>query len=220
MHPSVARRSRITPAEQFATGLRTLEPFVQNPLLLVETRDKLLDAAVDVFIEKGFTRSSVDEICRRAGTTKGAFFHHFENKQEVGLLALDRFADKVVVSLRDAPRERDPLRRIVDSLESQPFPTCLLAVLTLELGSDDQTFRNAANTAYERVLVSVEGLINEALHSGVNGDGVNGKNPRALAELFMATMEGSLILARAKEDRAIIENNITAFESYLRSSLT
>ena len=163
-----------------------------------------------MFIEKGFTRSSVDEICRRAGTTKGAFFHHFENKQEVGLLALDRFADKIINALDRAPIERDPLKRILDCVDLEPFPTCLLAVLTLELGSDDQVFRNAARSAYERVLDSVEALMTEALATEPNGH-----NPRALAELYLATMEGSLILARAKEDRTIIENNIAAFKKYL-----
>jgi AcrR family transcriptional regulator len=41
-----------------------------------------MKAAVDCFAEQGYTTTSVDEICRRAGVSKGAFYHHFTSKQE------------------------------------------------------------------------------------------------------------------------------------------
>jgi AcrR family transcriptional regulator len=179
----------------------------------LETKTKLLDAAIAVFIEKGFTRSSVDEICRRAGTTKGAFFHHFENKQEVGLLALERYTTRLITALREAPRERDPLLRILEAFEPQPSPACLVAILTLELGADDVGLRDAAKQSFERVLDCLTSLMTEVVAQSPKKD----LDPRAAAELYLATIEGALILARARGDISIVRSQINAFKSYLKS---
>ena len=176
-----------------------------------------------MFIEKGFTRSSVDEICRRAGTTKGAFFHHFENKQEVGLLALDRFAQLLTDSLQNGATAEDPTQRLLDYLDRAmlvgdsvpPYPTCLLAVLTLELAAANPTFRSASHKAFGRWLDDVEKLINEAAIASKKD-----LKPRELAELFVATLEGSLIMARARGDHAIIEKNVASFREYMRLALS
>ncbi len=45
------------------------------------TRETLLNVSGELFADVGYTATSIDEICARAGTTKGALFHHFKNKQ-------------------------------------------------------------------------------------------------------------------------------------------
>lgn len=54
------------------------------------TRDRLLDAAVALFAEKGVLGSSVEEICERAGFTRGAFYSNFASKDELVLAAVER----------------------------------------------------------------------------------------------------------------------------------
>ena len=56
-----------------------------------EGRAKLLDAALMVIREKGYTDSTVDDLCREAGVTKGAFFHHFKSKEELAVAAAGHF---------------------------------------------------------------------------------------------------------------------------------
>jgi AcrR family transcriptional regulator len=46
----------------------------------IETRERLLRAAVNLYSAKGFSGASVEDVVRRAGVTKGAFYHHFESK--------------------------------------------------------------------------------------------------------------------------------------------
>jgi TetR/AcrR family transcriptional repressor of nem operon len=50
-------------------------------------RPKLLDAALSVIRTKGYSATSVDELCAAAGVTKGAFFHYFKSKDELGVAA-------------------------------------------------------------------------------------------------------------------------------------
>lgn len=54
------------------------------------TRERLLDAARDVFAERGVYGASVEEICARAGFTRGAFYSNFADKDDVLLVLIER----------------------------------------------------------------------------------------------------------------------------------
>jgi AcrR family transcriptional regulator len=56
-----------------------------------ETRSRILDAALEAFAQYGYDAASVAEICRRAGVTKGGFYHHFSSKQALFLELLERW---------------------------------------------------------------------------------------------------------------------------------
>ena len=49
------------------------------------SKTKLLDAALQVFRTKGYSATTVDDICHAAGVTKGSFFHHFTGKEELAI---------------------------------------------------------------------------------------------------------------------------------------
>lgn len=55
-----------------------------------ETRARLLEAAEACFSESGYDGTGVAKICRRAGVSKGAFYHHFETKQAIFLELLNK----------------------------------------------------------------------------------------------------------------------------------
>jgi AcrR family transcriptional regulator len=56
-----------------------------------ETRSHILQAAEECFAQRGYDGIGVAEICRRAGVTKGGFYHHFPSKQAVFLELLNRW---------------------------------------------------------------------------------------------------------------------------------
>ena len=58
---------------------------------LERTRSLLLDAAEEVFAEKGFTAASLDDIAYAAGYTKGAIYKHFATKEDLFLAVSDRY---------------------------------------------------------------------------------------------------------------------------------
>ena len=59
-----------------------------------QTQRHLLDAAIELFLEKGFARSSVEEIAERAGYSKGAIYSNFSSKEELALAVLERRGDE------------------------------------------------------------------------------------------------------------------------------
>jgi AcrR family transcriptional regulator len=56
-----------------------------------QTRSNILAAAAVAFAEQGYDATGVAEICRRAGVSKGAFYHHFSSKQDLFLELLERW---------------------------------------------------------------------------------------------------------------------------------
>jgi len=59
----------------------------------IETRERLLRAAVNLYSAKGFAGASVLDVARRAGVTKGAFYHHFESKAHLIMAIHNSYVD-------------------------------------------------------------------------------------------------------------------------------
>jgi TetR/AcrR family fatty acid metabolism transcriptional regulator len=59
----------------------------------IDTQQKILDAAIDVFAEKGFHDARVDEIVDVSKTSKGAVYFYFPSKQDIFLAIVDKFAN-------------------------------------------------------------------------------------------------------------------------------
>ena len=63
------------------------------------TRERVLDAALAVFAERGVIGSSVEDICDRAGFTRGAFYSNFADKSELVDALVEREHARVIASL-------------------------------------------------------------------------------------------------------------------------
>ncbi|WP_051208264.1 TetR/AcrR family transcriptional regulator [Propionicicella superfundia] len=66
------------------------------------TRDRLLDAALEIFAAKGVQAATVEEICERAGFTRGAFYSNFESKDDLCVAAFRRFVADAEQTVRAA----------------------------------------------------------------------------------------------------------------------
>lgn len=85
------------------------------------TREKILDAALDVFSQKGYHDTRMDEIVTESGTSKGAIYFHFPNKERLFLALVDQFANLLERRVTDAiSHEAEGMARVQAALE-----TCL-----------------------------------------------------------------------------------------------
>jgi len=87
-----------------------------------QTREAILTAAVEVFLERGVTRATLDEIARAARVTRGAIYWHFRDKLEI-FLALERRANLPNEELGATLKARlaadttlDPLKELADAI--------------------------------------------------------------------------------------------------------
>ncbi|KZX19952.1 TetR/AcrR family transcriptional regulator [Rathayibacter tanaceti] len=92
------------------------------------TRERLLDAAYDVFAETGVHSASVEQICERAGFSRGAFYSNFSSKEELFFALMERENGARVTALVEQMGRTIP--KIVDS--DEPLTAERLAVVILD----------------------------------------------------------------------------------------
>src|ERR1700730_13981766 len=88
------------------------------------TREKILQAALEIFAEKGYHRALVDDIVRASQTSKGAVYHHFPNKEALFLALVDEFSARLAESVAAAiGGARGALGKVQAALTAGPGAT-------------------------------------------------------------------------------------------------
>jgi TetR/AcrR family transcriptional regulator, fatty acid metabolism regulator protein len=83
------------------------------------TKERILDAALDVFSVKGYHDTKVDEIVERSATSKGSVYFHFPNKQRLFLALVDKFADLLERRVTEAiAEEAEGIARVRAALQA------------------------------------------------------------------------------------------------------
>ena len=84
------------------------------------TRAFLLQAAAEVFAERGYTETTMSELISRSGLTKGAFYFHFSSKEQLALAVIDekqrQWVDSVQTAIKAEPQAIDQLRQVAFAL--------------------------------------------------------------------------------------------------------
>ena len=187
------------------------------------TKERLLDAAQALMLAKGFSATTVDEICEQAKLTKGSFFHYFKSKEALGQALLQRFCetgDRLHHSL--CGKERDPLKRVyayIDgvitlSRDRVMSRGCLLGTFAQELCDSHPAIRRQCANGFEAWAVQFGEELRRAKARYAPRAAFD---PKELAEHLIAIMEGSLILGKARNNMKVVERNLRHYARYLRS---
>ncbi len=158
-----------------------------------EKQERIINAALREFSEKGFDKASTNEIVKTAGISKGLLFHYFHNKKELFLYlynySLDvvtrDFYEKVDFSERDMFRRFRHMSLLKLELISK-FPEMLDFVLTAYLDNSAEIKNELSANNADR-LKSIYARIFQDIDTSCFKKGVDVK--RAI-EIFMWTLEG------------------------------
>ena len=195
----------------------------------VNARQALLDAAVSAIRRRGFAGTSVDDICKAAGVSKGAFFHHFKSKEDLGFAAADHFARRADALFDDAPFMKldDPRARVLAYLEfrksilrGEPADyTCLLGTIVQEAHESLPDLRDACGGHIGDHAARIEADLAAAKALYAPDDDWK---PRSVALFTQAVLQGAFVLAKAKHDSGVaadcVEHLIDYVERLLPSS--
>ncbi len=86
-----------------------------------ETRQRLMEAALGVFARNGYERATVDEIVRDAGFSKGAFYVHFEAKEDIFWAMLEERISRQQEAFREAADTTLPVAKNLQLILSSLF---------------------------------------------------------------------------------------------------
>src|SRR5450631_989755 len=79
---------------------------------------RLTEAALALFAERGYAKTTVGDIAARAGLTERTFFNYFTDKREVLFAGSEHFAKQIVDAARAAPKSEPPLDAVLSAYES------------------------------------------------------------------------------------------------------
>jgi TetR/AcrR family transcriptional repressor of nem operon len=189
------------------------------------TRLKLVDAAVMLMRQKGFTATTVDDICAEAHVTKGGFFHYFKSKDHIAKAALERFHEGKVKDFREAPFRllADPLDRVFGRLDFAKKASggarrvtkgCLMGMFAQELSFTNPELRGICGDIFVRIAKDFEKDLGEAKAAHPPRIAFE---PKSMAMLYVAIIQGSLMLAKAAESNAVLAENIEQLRGYLQT---
>lgn len=187
-----------------------------------DARAKLMDAAVAVIREKGFCATSVDDLCRHAGVTKGAFFHHFASKEALGVAAADHWSETTGAFFAAAPyhQHQDPLDRVLGYIDFRksilqggvPEFTCLVGTMVQETYDTAPAIRDACDASISGHAHKVEADIALAMKQrGIKADWT----AASLALHTQAVLQGSFILAKAKGGAVVAAESVDHLRRYI-----
>jgi TetR/AcrR family transcriptional repressor of nem operon len=187
-------------------------------------KTKLLDAAVDVIRARGYSATTVDDICQSAGVTKGAFFHHFAAKEDLAVAAARHFSSLADGLFSTAPYRKlvDPVDRLLGYVEFRkallqgalPEFTCLLGTMVQEAYQTHPAIRQACETALGEHVAMLELDIAAALRT-YGGDGQ--WSAESLAIYMQAVIQGAFILAKAHRGPAVAAACLDHLRRYIQT---
>ena len=190
------------------------------------TRERILDAAQRLVLERGLAGTSVDAVLAEASVTKGGFFHHFPSKQALGLALVERYAASDLQALEDfmAGAEAsadDPAEQMVAFVRlfeeavvelAAVQPGCLFASFVYERAlaapGTEEIIAHSIQTWRERVLGKLEEAA-EAHPPAIDAD------LPSLADQIFTTFEGGFILARAMGEPDHLRRQLAHVRHYL-----
>ena len=187
-------------------------------------REKLLEAALSVIRSKGYSATTVEDLCQAAGVTKGAFFHHFASKQELAVLAAGHFASMADVLFSQAPYRElpDPVDRLLAYVDFRkailqgelPQFTCLLGTMVQEAYETNPPIREAC----DRHINEHAGMLAADISLAIAQRGMNVDWTAESLGLYMqAVIQGAFVLAKAKHGPEIAASCLDHLRRYLET---
>jgi AcrR family transcriptional regulator len=188
---------------------------------LAHTRHELLNAAFDEIYANGFHASSLDAILKRTALTKGALFHQFSSKLELGYAVVDEVIVPMTLARWITPLEAfdNPLEGIITLVErnigaSPPAELglgCPLGNLIQEMSNTDVEFRHRLRRCVE---IWIDGVA-EHIERGRRGGYVRRSvKPRAVAEYVVVTIEGLFAVAKGLRDKSVVPGFVSSMRTF------
>lgn len=190
------------------------------------TRERILDGAQRLVLEKGLAATTVDAILAESETSKGAFFHHFPTKNDLARDLVKRYAAGDVAFLEEfmanaESSSADPALQVVefirlfegaaDEMASQQ-PSCLYVSYIYE----KQLFEDGTNDVIVEVVLAWRERLAAKLREAAEAHPPRMPiDPDAVADHVFATFEGAFMLTRAMNDRELMRRQLALVREYV-----
>ena len=186
------------------------------------TRRRLLDAALQVIRTQGYAATTVADLCKTAGVSKGSFFHHFSSKEDLALAAARHWSTMTDALFAGAAYQSvaDPLEKVLAYIDFRaeilrgdlPAFTCLLGTMVQETFDQHPAIRDACEAGIRHHAEDVARNFEAAKERYCpDADWI----AESLAMHTQAVLQGAFILAKATGGPAVAVDSVRHLRRYV-----
>lgn len=177
----------------------------------VDNKERVIEIAATLFLEKGFVYTSMDEIVKVSKVSKSNVYYHFSNKEEL----LEEVIDFWILTYKNnldfilSQNELSVENRILLFLETLSSEVerrnyqggCPFITLAIQAPNDALSIKEKINQFFLELTVVCENLIKEGIKRKEFKQNIN---PKKIASLFITNLEGALFLSEINKNNSLI----------------
>lgn len=192
------------------------------------TRQRILDVAERLVIDNGFAATSVDQVIAGAGTSKGAFFHHFASKLALAQALVERYAAADIAHLDAAVAHAsattdDPARRVIEFIRvfensAEELMSAQSSCLYVAILTERQLVSSGTTEQITKAITAWRTTLSHLLRAAL-GDRVSAVDSEALADHVFVTFEGAFLLCRSMQDNGHMRAQLTILRQLVEALL-
>lgn len=194
------------------------------PAPIPSTRERLINAAIALFWEKGYANTSMSDLLAAAKANSGSFYHFFSSKEDLLLAVLDRYVEMLHPQLLVPAWEGvdDPIERIFALLrryrmlivQTDCTYGCPIGRLALEIPPEQAEVHRKLAQNFDGWAAAVRGCLESAagrLPSGIDRE--------RLAQFVLVVMEGGVMLSRSHRNVQPFDQAVAELRAYFNRLL-
>jgi AcrR family transcriptional regulator len=160
-----------------------------------ERKIEILEAALTIFVEKGYSNARMDDIVKAIGLSKGAIYHHFDSKRDLFMALIEHWMDQFSAIDRGGELRGKPssvIMKTIARFTTKVFkrnPHWFMAEHEIwSLANRDEEIRDLVSQLYNRIIGEFESLVNRGIQYGEFHD----VNSRMIAISIMTSLHGMI----------------------------
>lgn len=187
------------------------------------TREKIVEIACTLMRQKGFHATTLEDIVRELGMSKGSFFHYFKTKEELGYAVIESYRTRLMKIMNEAFEQADksPLERMnlyfetwIQNFLKKGVTGCPCGVLAQELSDRHDGFRLKLVEIFDQFTQEWTKLFEEAKACGELYAKVDCQK---LAEFLVGDFQGAILLTKTTRDIDRFRRHLVHTRNYLSS---
>lgn len=177
----------------------------------IVNRERVIEVAATLFLEKGFVYTSMDEIVRVSKVSKSNVYYHFSNKEELLEEVIDFWASIYIKNLETIASQNDLSieKRVLLFLETLSTEVehrnykggCPFITLAIQAPKNAPSINEKVNQFFVELSLICEKLIEEGIR---RKEFKQNLDPKKIANLFITNLEGALFLSEIKKTNYLI----------------
>lgn len=186
------------------------------------TKQKILIESANLFNTQGYQATSISDITKATGFTKGAIYRHFENKQDLEQQALRKLSNLLFSNLsadiKSAPNFRDKFDAIFNFFENymdSPYYEggCPLMNASVEVDDSNSPLRQQAFNMLAQLRASVIVLF----QNGIKNNQIKKEvDPEYYSTIFISTLEGGIMMSKLERNKNAISHCVKHLRALVR----